>query len=296
MIGAVILNYNTWSDSKELALNLEKMNIIDHIVLVDNCSTDDSWKHLKELESLKIHTILASSNKGYSAGNNIGIRYLANKVENIEYVFIINPDVIITEECFAEIIRAFSENERYGVLGAIRTDISGSFSQRQCWTYPTVTSEILECFTIYRLLHKKVTIYQFPENSSDVMNVDVVPGCFWGARIALLKEVRYLDEGTFLYYEENILSYKVRNAGYNLGICTRTSYIHNHKSTSNADNEKQMKSHFIMQRSRKYFQKTCISMNSVERIILMICMKFEDIEKKALCTVKKSIKRGENKK
>ena len=59
--------------------NIKEYKSIDHIVVVDNNSTDSTYELLKENESNKIDIIKTDDNKGYSYGNNAGCKYLINK-------------------------------------------------------------------------------------------------------------------------------------------------------------------------------------------------------------------------
>ena len=53
--------------------NTSENNFIYEIVVVDNKSTNESVSKLKEIEGITL--IQAQENSGFSAGNNIGIRY-----------------------------------------------------------------------------------------------------------------------------------------------------------------------------------------------------------------------------
>ena len=49
-ICCIILNYNDAETAAGLAEELKESRLIDDILLVDNCSTDDSWEKFKKLE------------------------------------------------------------------------------------------------------------------------------------------------------------------------------------------------------------------------------------------------------
>ena len=80
--------------SKSISKEIQFMNSIDKIVVVDNCSTDNSYVQLKEFENEKIHVVQSEKNGGYGYGNNIGIDYLKNLVD---YIIVANPDVVFKE-------------------------------------------------------------------------------------------------------------------------------------------------------------------------------------------------------
>ena len=53
MIGCVVLNYNDAVTTIDFVERIKIMDSIDLIVVIDNCSTDDSYIQLKMLESNK---------------------------------------------------------------------------------------------------------------------------------------------------------------------------------------------------------------------------------------------------
>ena len=61
IIDCVVLNYNDADTTIDMIQHIQNYDIIDHIVVVDNCSTDDSLDRLKMLSDEKI--IVLSSNK-----------------------------------------------------------------------------------------------------------------------------------------------------------------------------------------------------------------------------------------
>lgn len=286
MNGLVILNYNSWIATSQLAIKVSSMKIIDKIIIVDNKSSDESYSRLSFLENKKIHVIEAEKNYGYSYGNNIGIKYLVNNYSNLKNIFICNPDVIVDANCFTEMIFALNNLKEYGMVGAVRTDIEGNYSQRQFWSLPDFKTEIFDCFAIARFIRKKRQIYRFDEKLSGVYEVDVLPGSFWGARVDLLKSIDYLDEGTFLYYEENIISQRIHNAGYKQGIVLSAKYIHNHINKSPSHFNDIYKPFLNMQKSRKYYQNKYLDLNHIQRLILSICMELNNFEMFCICIIK----------
>ena len=56
-ICAVILNYNDAQTTKKLAESWKDSRAIHNIIIVDNCSTDDSWEQLQVLKDEKVELI-----------------------------------------------------------------------------------------------------------------------------------------------------------------------------------------------------------------------------------------------
>lgn len=57
-------------------------------------------------------------------------------------------------------------------------------------------------------------------------------------RLRALEEVGWLDEKTFLYYEEFIIAERLLKSGYKCACCTGASVIHNHSNTVSTSMQK----------------------------------------------------------
>ena len=94
----VLLNYNDADTTIALVEEIHSFDLLKNVVVVDNCSTDDSWEKLRLLCRLdKVITLKTDRNGGYGYGNQYGVRY-AHDVLGEKLVLIINPDVSFTEE------------------------------------------------------------------------------------------------------------------------------------------------------------------------------------------------------
>ena len=228
--GIVILNYHSKKMTEDLAKTLATYSVIDYIVIVDNFSGED-FSELAENEE-KIIFIANDKNEGYAKGNNIGLRYLYQE-KKCHFAFIANPDVIVFEETIKNIVEFLNLHKDYAVVSSKRYSIYGN-KMGQYWARPTYRECLFEALGLYRKhLAKNYAINTTklafenppPEN---YITVEVVPGAFFGMNLSAVAEVDYLDEETFLYYEENILSAKLKDKGYKNAILTNCVYEHNH--------------------------------------------------------------------
>ena len=77
-VAIIILNYKSWTDTiEEISICNEVLQIgNEDIIVVDNCSPNESAEKLKAEADIKGFVFIASPvNNGYAAGNNIGLRY-----------------------------------------------------------------------------------------------------------------------------------------------------------------------------------------------------------------------------
>ena len=105
-INCVILNYNDADTTGKLVRQIREYDSLNQIVVVDNASTDDSAERLKELEDEKVVVLAAESNRGYGAGNNLGVEY-SFQISGATHVIIANPDTSFTENCILGMSKVF---------------------------------------------------------------------------------------------------------------------------------------------------------------------------------------------
>ena len=104
LVSIIIVNYN----SGKLLQNCIK-SVLDsdyknfEIIVVDNCSTDNSHTESKKRFN-QIKLIENSKNLGYCEGNNVGIRNA-----NGEYLVILNPDTIVETDFILKFFKAISK-------------------------------------------------------------------------------------------------------------------------------------------------------------------------------------------
>lgn len=214
----IILNYNGWKDTIECLESLKCIQEDYKIVLIDNKSTDNSidklekWiQNQKELSSNLIF-IKSSENNGYAAGNNIGIKYVESQ-EDAEFIWILNNHTLIKADILENLLNCYKnlENENIALLG----------------------SKILnEDFSIQSIgyLNSKYTEDEIKSKSS--IEVEHISGCSIFFRADKIKEIGYIPEEYFLYYEETDWMKSIKQKGFKIFTCLSSQLIHKHaKST-----------------------------------------------------------------
>ncbi len=286
--GIVILNYNDAVSTSTLVDSIIGYASIGHIAVVDNCSTDESWKILKNKYDAqeKVSVISSGKNGGYSYGNNYGARYLI-KEYGTDIIFIANPDVLFDEALIEAITQKYEKKEGYAVLTGVMMRPDGSVDPapyRQLFSY---THDLGDCFlTIRRLVYEKKR-YEV-DYSVPVMDVEVVQGSFFAITAEAFEKINGLDENIFLYYEELILAKKLKAAGYKTGLLTDKTYLHNH-SVSIRRSMKNIKIWKAVLRSKYYYQKNYNNANALQMILLRICGGFSLFEKLIIEVLRKML-------
>lgn len=267
-IAVIILNYRSWKDTiKEINLCNALLKIkFKNIIVVDNASPNESADILRRDAEKKGYIFIGSNiNKGYAAGNNIGLRYAYSK--GYKYAWILNNDIIIKDAKIIE--KLFSVFIKDNSVAAVSPDIysvEGYMYNRDAQkpTFFDYTIGILR----YRKSGRKVI------DLGGYAYVYRPQGCCMMIDLKITNDIEYLDEHTFLYMEEAILAERFLVNGYRCACCLNTSIIHNHsKTVKSSFNTKKIRK--INNDSLRYYLS---SYRHFTRIQILLCCAFNWIK------------------
>lgn len=225
-VAIIILNYNTYDLTIECIKSINSVIKYDNfeIIVVDNASTNDSvnilkeWNHTHSLFKL----IVSPQNNGYAAGNNIGISYAINN--NFRYVLIINNDILFKDPLtINKLLMPLQMEPNVGVTSPKLVSMNGTPDPPIYYRKPTFHDLTWRMFSFYKK--------RFKEDDSIDKEVYAPRGSCMMLSAKILQEIDYLDEKTFLYYEEPILAERLLKIGKVSYHCGTVSVIHNHAKT-----------------------------------------------------------------
>lgn len=125
-VSVIIPNYNGSTLLKQyLPFTLAAVTtagIIYEIIIIDDCSTDDSVKFITE-NYPQINLVVNTENKGFSYSCNRGIEQA-----RYELILLLNSDVKLTPDYFDHQWKYFSRWDTFGVMGCIK-DMDGEHIQ-----------------------------------------------------------------------------------------------------------------------------------------------------------------------
>ena len=160
-------------------------SIIDEIeiIVVENSGNKEFANKIQD-QYKNVKCILSPKNLGMGAGNNLGLKHI-----NTDYVFILNPDVILKKNTIEEIIIASKKIENFGLIAPISDNLK----------YPN-----------YKI-NKKIELPNF----IDPFKVDIVDGFAMILNLKKLKKIdqfkdnNFFDENIFLYLENDDLCKRI---------------------------------------------------------------------------------------
>ncbi|MBQ2639490.1 MAG: glycosyltransferase family 2 protein [Bacilli bacterium] len=267
-IGMIIINYNDYEMTKRLLDNVSKYKCLEKIVVVDNNSSDDSYKKLKKIKRKNLVILKNENNNGYASGINIGVKYLIEEIGNLN-IIISNADVIIDKE---EDLKMLSSHIKKDIAVSAPVIFEHN-SLNRGWKISKVSHEILfNLPKLHKHFKKKLSLYKESHYDEDTSIVDVVSGCFFMIDSNALQRVDYLDENTFLYYEELILAKKLKSIKKKELIDNRVVVIHDHSVTIDKSYDK-INKYKLLKKSQKYYVDKYLKANSFEMLLLLITNK-----------------------
>lgn len=273
MTGLVVVNYNDYRNTIDFINSIKNYNIIDKIIIVDNCSTDNSFINLKRIVNDKIVLLKNSSNKGYGSGINIGSKYMIDNF-GIKNIIVSNTDIIIkSENDIVKMIKYLKDD-----VALVGPNVLENGGVNRGWKIPSVWDDVLlNIPIIHRKLRKKLLFYNDLCFKGKTTVVEALSGCFFIIRADALHSVGFYDENIFLYYEENVIGTKLKNNNYKSLIINDVNVIHNHSVT--IDNSmNRIRKFKELKKSQKYFHKNysskslfgIISLGITEKIMLIL--------------------------
>ena len=223
-ISIIILNFNDGKRTAGLVKQIKGYVLFDHIIVVDNQSTDNSMEVLLPLKDAVTDVISSGSNGGYARGNNFGILH-ALKSYSSDYIFVANPDVSFTEDTAIQMVQALKNDPRYGMVAP---NVKQGFN---AWKLPGFAGVIQSLFLVAFSLHKRKVREGILNSPREVVPVGVVEGSFFAMSAQAYKAARGFDERTFLYSEEIIMARRLLSAGYREAVLRDHFYDHLHSAS-----------------------------------------------------------------
>lgn len=277
----IIVNYNDIQDTVNYVKKIEKYEIIDRIVVVDNLSTvKDAFTTLKKLENEKTIVIESDKNGGYNYGNNFGIKYLESKNEKYDYFIISNPDIDIEQKAIKNSLEVLEKNVDVAVVAPRMFNIQDKPMRRGCWKTRTFLLDVIHSTRFLEILFYSILRkgeYTEKEYSKNELQVEAISGAFFIIKNEILQEIGLFDEKVFLFYEEDILSYQLKKLGYKIISLNSEKFIH-YESQSIGKSFNYYQKIKQLYKSKIYFHKTYQKINKLQEFlfyILNICRKLE---------------------
>ena len=223
-IAIILINYNGKEYNEECIKSIFESSYKNlEVIVVDNDSKDGSPELLREQFGEKINLIMAGKNLGFSGANNIGIRKAIE--DGCDYVVLLNNDTLIDKNLISNMLNASKEENDAVISPKIyyydNKDIIWSAGADMRWK---------KGVTDQRGINQK------DDGSYDKREkVEFGTGCCLLIPSKVIKEVGYLADDYFLYYEDTDYCMRIREKGFNI-VYEPTAVLYHKESASTGGN------------------------------------------------------------
>lgn len=278
MVDVVVLNYNDANETIKYVNQIYHYPTVSHIIVVDNCSTDDSFNRLSTIVDDRVRVVRSEKNGGYGYGNNFGVKYAISHF-NSEYIAITNPDVIYTNECIHSCEEFLKDNvsRHYAVCAPRMKDLDNKYVV-SAWMIPSWFEYV--CFSL-SFLGKFFKLQYVHSNDREYTDCECIAGSMLVIAVEAFTKIGMYDESIFLFCEETVLGIKLANAGYKTALLNNEEFIHAHSVSINKSISSYVKQQKIMWQSRLYALKEHYHVSKIQYILAYILSKIGVLETKA---------------
>ncbi|MCR4280502.1 MAG: glycosyltransferase family 2 protein [Candidatus Komeilibacteria bacterium] len=228
-LSVIILNHNTPRLVKYLLDNIEvqKPTFDYELIIIDNGPRHGLRDLIKEkIPYLKYKAV---PNKGYSAGNNQGLKEATG-----EYVLIVNPDIYFLPDTFQRLVEYMDAQPAIGMLGPKLIYPSGEY-QYSCLRYPDWRLPFYRRSFLGRTKAGERWLRHYLMQDYDHMtprSVNWLFGACLLVRRQALEEVGLLDENFFMYFEDLDWCRRFWQKGWEVHYYPKVEVIHFHHRDS----------------------------------------------------------------
>ncbi len=224
-LSIITVNYNVKEFLQNLIHSIHKAagSLSYEIIIVDNASSDGSVDFITE-KFPEAKLISNDKNLGFGKANNQGL-----KIAKGNYILLINPDAIVSEDTFTKMISFFESHPAVGLAGCKILNPDGTL-QLACrrsfpgpWTSFCKVTGLSNLFPNSRLFARYNLTFK-DENES--YEVDAISGSFMMMKREVYEKAGGFDEDYFMYGEDLDLCYRIQQSGYKVYYVHETQIIH----------------------------------------------------------------------
>lgn len=233
------------------------------IVVVDNGSPNGAGERIKSIceNDDKCVVIVNENNLGFAKGNNVGFRY-AKKL-GAKYICMLNSDTCLLDHSFIEQIKYDYDKYKYYVLGPnivlnqpeIRVNPLGEHVLGKNEINKKIVSLAIQILLVNLRLENMVAIIQKNRRGKHKIkeydrykyyeNVKL-HGCCLIFSPKYIEEYNGLNEGTFLYLEEDMLFLEMKRTGHIMLYSPNVKIYHAEDASTNFISAGRKKKLFVL--------------------------------------------------
>jgi GT2 family glycosyltransferase len=258
-----IVNWQGWEDTLACVQSIQKLDYVGNvsIIVCDNASQNDSWQQLFNwaqqnylsspiniafktpvTTSHTFHTpftktpitdftlIRTTHNLGFAGGHNAALYYVLEDTAS-EYVWLLNNDTVVDANALTTLVDSATQHPRIALWGSTVLEYDQPHIVQcagGCRYFPGLT--------LFQNVYGGLPLNQVLQFNASP-KLDYVYGASMFLSTKALRQVGFLNEEYFLFYEELDYTQRLRRHGYAIGWC-KASRVY-HKGSQSVGNRKE---------------------------------------------------------
>lgn len=216
-LSIILLNYNGYKDTLECIKSIRKneKKIKYKIIVVDNNSNDNSIEILSKVKNITL--IKRTVNDGFSAGNNVGIKYALDKFKS-NYILLLNNDTIITQNSLSKMIYSLENDNKAGIA--------------TCKLMKAKNKDLIDCYGGKLDWNKVIGNFNYVKKENNFYYSEISSGACMLIKREVFEKVGYLSEDYFMYFEDLDYSVRVIESNYKIQVIPDSIIYHKGGATA----------------------------------------------------------------
>jgi GT2 family glycosyltransferase len=208
-VGIVLLNWNGWEDTCVCLTSLRRLQYPDfEMIVVDNGSTDNSPAHIRRMFP-EARIIEAGKNLGFAGGCNWGIRHALG--HGCDFAWLLNNDTTVDPQALQALVDKADADPDLGAVGSAIYFMDDT-RRLQAWGGGYIN------FWLGRSRH---FLRPAPDDS-----IDFITGASMLITRSAVESIGLLDESFFMYWEDADYCFRLREAGWKIGVAGESRILH----------------------------------------------------------------------
>lgn len=232
----VTLNWNNYSDTASLLASLGQLSRGNcALVVVDNGSTDGSASQIRNAFP-DVKVVETGRNLGFAGGCNAGIRYALSR--GADFIWLLNNDTTADPAALQGLIVTAQSTPEIGACGSAIYAMDDP-QRLQAWGGGHIN------FWLGRSRHFLHRVHQ--------ESLEFITGASMLIRREAIDDVGLLDEQFFMYWEDADFCFRLRRAGWKLGVAGDSRIWH--KGSASVGKESARLDQYFNASARRFFRK-----------------------------------------
>lgn len=218
----IIVTYNGQNYIERCLTQLLQSDLTVHIVVVDNCSIDETVRIIRtNFPSITVITL--DHNQGFGAANNIGLKYAHG--HKADFILLLNQDVYVEKDAISILVQRAMIHKDYGILSPMHLNGTGQKLDRN---FQMFISSLTEFWS---------DAYLDARNMKEVYPCKFINAAAWLLPASCVALVGGFDPLFFHYGEDRDFTNRVAFNNLRIGVCPQARIFHDRNDRNNLYNQ-----------------------------------------------------------